>query len=305
MTRFPDALTDAGPAATPSELVSPATFWRTKDALLRRNLQVLTIQDPWVGGWLFPGEAQLLLILASILPHDATVVEIGSFTGRSSRYLLAGCFHSDSYLVCIDPFHGEGPGEPTDFAQQQRLEYPQGTRSIFNQNLRLSGLGDYPKLLIYQLGSGTVAKHWPTAIRSGLHNDGPKILPGKVDLLFIDGNHSQCQEDVDAWTPLLHEHGMICLHDVDSTGRYGINGPDNTAARMAQKGWQLYAGRDLTRAFTRSPEWWRTAQEGAQDRGYDPSGATFATGVSGRMEPATNGPVPQHDGRGDETPSLG
>lgn len=41
----------------------------------------------------------------------------------------------------------------------------------------------------------------------------------KIDVLFIDGDHSYegCKADIDAWYPHMAEHGVMLFHDADET----------------------------------------------------------------------------------------
>lgn len=42
---------------------------------------------------------------------------------------------------------------------------------------------------------------------------------GKIDVLFIDGDHSYegCKRDIDAWVPHLKENGVVLFHDCDES----------------------------------------------------------------------------------------
>jgi hypothetical protein len=42
---------------------------------------------------------------------------------------------------------------------------------------------------------------------------------GKIDVLFIDGDHSYpgCHRDIEAWIPHLKENGVILFHDCDES----------------------------------------------------------------------------------------
>lgn len=42
---------------------------------------------------------------------------------------------------------------------------------------------------------------------------------GKIDVLFIDGDHSYegCKADIDAWYPYMRKGGVMLFHDADET----------------------------------------------------------------------------------------
>lgn len=44
-------------------------------------------------------------------------------------------------------------------------------------------------------------------------------IPRKVDVLFVDGDHSYegCKADIDNWYPQMAENGVMLFHDADET----------------------------------------------------------------------------------------
>ncbi|GAI10439.1 unnamed protein product, partial [marine sediment metagenome] len=55
-----------------------------------------------------------------------------------------------------------------------------------------------------------------------IHGDSKEVgklwIGGEVDLVFIDGDHSEegCAGDIDAWLPHVKDGGIIALHDYES-----------------------------------------------------------------------------------------
>lgn len=49
---------------------------------------------------------------------------------------------------------------------------------------------------------------------------GPQQEPIKIDVLFIDGDHSYegCKADIDAWSPSVNAGGVLLFHDADEGG---------------------------------------------------------------------------------------
>ena len=39
---------------------------------------------------------------------------------------------------------------------------------------------------------------------------------GEVDMVFVDGDHTDVRQDIDAWLPRVKEGGVIAFHDYDS-----------------------------------------------------------------------------------------
>lgn len=76
-----------------------------------------------------------------------------------------------------------------------------------------------------------------------------KTFKGKVNVLFIDGDHSYkgCKADIQAWLPHLAENGVILFHDCDesSTGvLWAVSEFVDTYRDGEIKGWKLFKRTD-------------------------------------------------------------
>ncbi len=77
---------------------------------------------------------------------------------------------------------------------------------------------------------------------------------GEVDLVFIDGDHSEagCERDWLDWSPFVGVGGRVVLHDAraDRVGGRGLPGPTTVVARHlrdgASAGWEIVAEADRT-----------------------------------------------------------
>lgn len=58
-----------------------------------------------------------------------------------------------------------------------------------------------------------------TGFKQGDSVDIASNFKRKIDVLFIDGDHSYegCKRDIDAWFPHLKENGVMLFHDCDET----------------------------------------------------------------------------------------
>ena len=233
------------------------------DAWLTKTVQLIRSFDPTTGGWLSENESNLLVSLATILPRGSTVVEIGSFMGRSTRYLAAGTRYSGSRLVCIDPFTSSGIGEPEACQKLYRKLAPQGSLSNFTWNMQLVFPDEKETLhvAVWQSQSREEAANWSQ---------------GPIDLIFIDGNHQEAYEDVVAWEPHLASHAMLALHDTTCGGIYGPHGPDNTVFLVQQeRGWKPWTRVDsLTCLIRDEGDFWKTRFESASEGRHAPGGST-------------------------------
>lgn len=141
-----------------------------------------------VEGWLAVTEAFALYTLAHRTPQGSTVVEIGSYKGKSA-VVMASALVPPSRLYCIDPFNGAGAWYYSSL---------QGQFEDFTKNIRLTGLDHIVESI--KGYSAEVAKFWK--------------LP--IDLLFIDGDHTYtgALDDLRLWTPFLKSGGILAMHDV-------------------------------------------------------------------------------------------
>ncbi len=88
---------------------------------MKRLLNLLAVIPFWpyrkINGWLSPDEAIGLNKVAKQLPPNATVVEIGSWQGKSTYCILSGLKSGKVYA--IDPFNASG-GEDWNEEEYQK-----------------------------------------------------------------------------------------------------------------------------------------------------------------------------------------
>jgi len=162
------------------------------------NVQPSTFDDALasvagVEGWMTPGQARLLWDCASELKPGASVVEIGSFRGRS-LIVLANAAPDDVELVAIDPHAGNdrGPQEINGFVEQAAEDNVQ-----FWANLRAAGVAER-------------VRH----VRK-FSNDALVDVDGEIDLLYIDGAHrfTPAAADIREWGARVTPGGTLLIHD--------------------------------------------------------------------------------------------
>jgi SAM-dependent methyltransferase len=183
-----------------------------------------------VNGWMTRDQAQRLWNRAGELEAGATVVEIGSFQGRS-MCVLASSAAPGVTLVAIDPHGGNdrGPQEIDGFAQEAESDH-----QIFLTNLTNAGVRDRV-----------------TYLRK-YANDAFDDVPGDIDLLYVDGAHrfAPASDDIKKWGKKLKPGGRLLVHD--SFSSIGV-----TLALMTITFWSsqwIYEGRSQSMAqFRRGP----------------------------------------------------
>lgn len=100
-----------------------------------------------INGWLSFDEAKLLASLASIIPKEEEIVEVGSFQGRSACALAMGAKNGyHSHVHSIDTFAG------------LRGIFPHSTLPAFESNLKRKKLHNF--ITIHKGTSEEVALHW-------------------------------------------------------------------------------------------------------------------------------------------------
>ena len=150
-----------------------------------------------VDGWLTPQQGQRLFDAARTLGPGPTVVEIGSFRGRST-IVLAAAAPTDAEVVAIDPHGGgdRGPGEIAPNAAVGDADY-----AAFTNNLAAAGVA-----------------HRVTHVRK-LSAHASNDVDGEVDLLFVDGAHRfvPARSDIVQWGDRVGDGGTMLVHDAFSS----------------------------------------------------------------------------------------
>jgi len=152
----------------------------------------------------FP-ERGYLFQLASDAPANAQVVEVGSWMGASTCFIAGGLKGERAKIFAVDNFQGLSTcGE--DAAWYNRHFKRLGSNStleIFRQNFAALGF---------------TQKSDPVVSDSLAAANKLEAMKGKVDFIFIDGDHSYeaCKADIVAWAPYVKRGGVIAFHDFGS-----------------------------------------------------------------------------------------
>jgi predicted O-methyltransferase YrrM len=145
-----------------------------------------------IEGFLSPFEAAQLYRIASFLPPESTIVEIGSWKGKSTYCLAKGI--KKGKVIAIDPFDSSGD-EASSLVYQQL----KGEKSLLEQfTQKMEQLKVIEKIETYQ----------------GLSQDFVNKVK-KIDFLFIDGDHSidGCNYDFTNYSTAISSGGYLAIHD--------------------------------------------------------------------------------------------
>ena len=183
-----------------------------------------------IDGWLTEGQARRLWERASELAPGATVVEIGSFRGRSA-VVIASALPPRAQLVAIDPHAGGDRGPQEIESESTRGE---ADHEAFVANLERAGVTDR-------------VRH----VRL-MSSEALDAVDAEVDLLYIDGAHrfGPARDDLVRWGDRVRPGGVMLVHDSFSS----IGVTLATLRSVSFGGRWRYAGRTRTLAEFRRAE---------------------------------------------------
>lgn len=154
-----------------------------------------------IQGWM---RRQELIWLAQMARRSPTILEIGSWKGRSTRALADHC---PGVVYTVDLW--KDPEEDVDQTNPELQERgPEAIRTEWQENLRD---------LLDAGGVVLINEHSPALAAVTRYVEA-------VDLLFIDGDHSDggCRADIEAYGPLVRKGGVLSGHDYGEKKHPGV-----------------------------------------------------------------------------------
>jgi predicted O-methyltransferase YrrM len=150
-----------------------------------------------VEGWLSEDQAARLFERALTVPAGGTILEIGSFRGRST-IVLARAAGDEVTVVAVDPHAGSDRG-PQEIVG--RPDTGEADHLAFMANLRRAGVADR-------------VRHVRRASADALGE-----VDGALDLLYVDGAHRYhpARGDLHAWGRRVRPGGTMLVHDAFSS----------------------------------------------------------------------------------------
>jgi predicted O-methyltransferase YrrM len=145
-----------------------------------------------VDGWLTDRELSFLALAAACPTTEGTILEIGSYRGRSTIVLArAAALTSQPQIVAVDPLPNEGP-----LARDPNGKWT--ARALLDLNLEQAGV--LTAVEFHQCSSYELAPRWTASLR----------------LLWIDGDHryASTKQDFDLFAPYLADGAILAMHDV-------------------------------------------------------------------------------------------
>lgn len=160
------------------------------------NDKIQTIKEftDKIEGWLTNKEGEFLYKTAKQCSGQGTIVEVGSWKGKSTIWLGRGSKEGNNIKIyAIDPHIGSS--EHKEYVDDKIWTFEE-----FRENIKNADVDDV--IIPMVKTSKEVARDWNTP----------------VELLFIDGAHEYefIEKDFLLWFPHLIENGIIAIHDTTS-----------------------------------------------------------------------------------------
>lgn len=136
-----------------------------------------------ISGWMEPSGLKWLFLVAQEMD---SIVEVGSWKGRSTDALLTGC---KGTVWAVDHFKGS--------KTERNSCHKEATEKDISE-IFLKNVGHHKNLKLLKMDSLGAAK---------------KFEDKSVDMVFIDGGHTheEVRADIEAWLPKVKK--LICGHD--------------------------------------------------------------------------------------------
>lgn len=161
--------------------------------MVERTMDDVVSSVEHVDGWMTEGQGRALYEAAASCPADGTIVEIGSFRGRST-IVLASAAPASVRVIAIDPHAGNdrGPEEIEGFAAEADDDH-----AVFSANLAAAGVSDRVRHV--------------RAFSDAAHEE----VDGDIDVLYIDGAHryAPALADIQSWGERVAGGGTMLIHD--------------------------------------------------------------------------------------------
>lgn len=157
-------------------------------------------------GHVSPAEMELLYRLASEVPNNGVIVEIGSFQGKSTVCLGLGAKQAGAWVYAIDPHE--------DVQINETIHYGMENHAALLKNLVDFEIAD--RVRVIGLPSVLAHRAWGHETIWRYDRDWVNDLP-VIDLLWIDGSHDHYNvvNDLWSWRKSLSLTGKIALHDAN------------------------------------------------------------------------------------------
>lgn len=158
------------------------------------------IKPAELSGLVSEAEGEELARLAAVIQFHEVVVEIGSYTGKSTCFLAEATV---SRVYAIDIWDLKLPGETKK--RRNKHKYAVKFNSTEARRIFLERVANYSNVVPLRTESREIAKVW--------------LLP--IGLLFVDGAHDyvSVKADYEGFAPFVVRGGHLAMHDATPGSR--------------------------------------------------------------------------------------
>lgn len=198
--------------------------------------------------------ALALADMASQVPSDRAIVELGTYQGKTALFMVWGARQGyGAHVYAIDPWDLPGQREPfnRNLGKHRKSFTDPGTRNWARYNVRANGYANRVSLI--RNFSVKAAENWRV---------------GPVGLLFVDGDHTYeaVRADVGSWAVHLADDAVIAFDDYADTHPEVVRAVDDMVAEGILEPVEIYHDRlAVTRLGSGHPELVRRELERAPE----------------------------------------
>lgn len=193
------------PSLKAAEMRKQLALWGYKE--VDANISPAVVEAEKIQGWMGRQDLEWLYAMAQQME---SVVEVGSWVGRSTYALLAGAMeYKDPEYVpglygtvyAVD--HWEGASQQLPLIVSGLKPYEEFVKNV----------GHFKNLVVLKMSSEEAAKGFPSEVGYMDSKGQPCPLPEQVDMVFLDAEHEYpaVLKDLKLWLPKTRK--IICGHD--------------------------------------------------------------------------------------------
>jgi len=179
-------------------------------------------------GFMPPDEGRALAETAGVYVGVGPVLEVGTYLGKSTLYLVAGVRAAAPgeapAVITVDHHRGSEEHQPGWEYHDPSLVDPRTGLLDTLPGLRatLAGAGVEDDVIVIVGRSQDIARHWATPL----------------GMVFIDGGHTEqaAVTDYESWAPHVAPGGVLAIHDVFPDPADGGQAPYHIYRRALESG---------------------------------------------------------------------
>lgn len=207
-------------------------------AIGRRRLKWGNVEMGYVSGLVSTDEGLLLAELASRVPADQAIVEIGSQGGTSTSWLGMGSHKGGKHA----PIYAIDLWDDSELLGRQP------------KHAEIAVLERFQAQIEYCASAGFLTRADIIPVKGESTAEAARWDGTPIGLLHVDALHTYeaCAADIDAWAPFVASGGWIIVHDYHDP-RFGVKRAVDERLTRA-RGWE----------FVEAPRWTRRPQRRGQ-----------------------------------------